>query len=224
MKFLFSAIILLISFSVKSQFQYGVFAGPQVTDVRYTINDKRQKSSMKIGVNLGFQMKVPFDNRLSFAPSVMYNMRGYKIDDFTGIAFPPDSLAANVDTRFHTIEFAFLLQHDFSLENGHFFIRFGPSLDFALFGNEKYTTINNTPVDRKMKFSFSDYGRYLASAIFQLGYETENGLFFYGHYNYGLTTMNNQDYGPGIGNRAAGFTIGKYFKRNKIVIDTKNKE
>jgi hypothetical protein len=63
-----------------------------------------------------------------------------------------------------------------------------------------------------MKFSFSDYGHYLASAILQLGYEAEGGLFIYAHYNYGLTTMNNWDYGPGIGNRAAGLTIGKYFK------------
>ncbi|HET9746811.1 MAG TPA: porin family protein [Chitinophagaceae bacterium] len=212
MKILFSAIVLLLTISAHSQLQYGVFAGPQVTDVRYTIDEKRQESSVKLGINAGFQMKVPFEGRLSFAPSIMYNLRGYKVDKFVGIAFPPDSLAANVDTRFHTIELAFLLQHDFNLRPGHFFIRFGPSLDFALFGNEKFTTINNTSVDRSMKFSFSDYGHYLASAIIQLGYETVNGLFFYGHYNYGLTTMNNWDYGPGIGNRAAGLTIGKYFK------------
>lgn len=212
MKILFSAIVLLLTISAHSQLQYGVFAGPQVTDVRYTIDEKRQESSLRLGVNAGFQMKVPFEGRLSFAPSIMYNLRGYKIDKFVGIAFPPDSFAANVNTRFHTIELAFLLQHDFSLQPGHFFIRIGPSLDFALFGNEKFTTINNTSVDRSMKFSFSDYGHYLASAIIQLGYEAESGLFIYGHYNYGLTTMNNWDYGPGIGNRAAGLTIGKYFK------------
>jgi hypothetical protein len=212
MKILFSAIVLLLSITVNGQLQYGVFAGPQLTDVRFTIDDLRQESSPKLGVNAGFQMKVPFEGRLSFAPSIMYNLRGFKIDKFEGTAFPPDSLAKNVDTRFHTIELAFLLQHDFNLQPGHFFIRFGPSLDFALFGNEKFTTINNTAVDRSMKFSFSDYGHYLASAIIQLGYEAQGGLFIYGHYNYGLTTMNNADYGPVIGNRAAGLTIGKYFK------------
>jgi hypothetical protein len=35
--------------------------------------------------------------------------------------------------------------------------------------------------------------------------------------------MNNWDYGPIIGNRAFGFSIGKYFKRNKVVLDTENK-
>ena len=210
MKILFSAVTLFITLTANSQVDWGVFAGPQATGVRYTINEKRQESSLKIGVNLGVQLKVPFEGRLSFAPSIMYNMRGYKVDKFVGIAFPPDSLAINVDTRFHTVELAFLLQHDFKLEDGHFFFRVGPSLDFALFGNEKFTRNTGEKVDRSMKFSFSDYGHYLASAIVQFGYDAKNGMFFYAHYNYGLTTMNNWDYGPGIGNRAAGITIGKW--------------
>ena len=221
MKILLIVITLLSSFSVNSQVEYGFFAGPQLTGVRYTIDGKKQESSLKIGVNAGFQMKVPFENRLSFAPSIMYNLRGYDVK-FDAPSFPPDSSAIDNNTSFHTIELAFLLQHDFNLAPGHYFIRFGPSLDFALFGNEKFNTNTNGFVDRKMTFSFSEYGRYLASAILQFGYEAKNGLFIYGHYNYSLTTMNNQDLGPGIGNRAGGITIGKYLKRNKVVIDTKN--
>src|SRR4026209_1703237 len=118
MKILFSAITLLITFSVNSQVKFGIFAGPQVTDVRYIIDGKKQESSIKIGVNAGLQMKVPFENKLSFAPSVMYNLRGYKVK-FDGSAFPPDSSAIDNNTSFHTIELAFLLQHDFRLEPGH---------------------------------------------------------------------------------------------------------
>jgi len=212
MKILFSAITLLLTFSVNSQVQFGIFAGPQVTGVRYEIDNKKQEGSLKIGVNTGLQMKVPFENKLSFAPSIMYNLRGYKVK-FERPTFPPDSSAIDNNTSFHTIELAFLLQHDFNLEPGHFFIRFGPSLDFALFGNENFNTNTNSKVDRSMKFGFANYGHYLASAIIQFGYEAKNGLFVYGHYNYSLTTMNNSDYGPGIANRAAGFTIGKYFKK-----------
>jgi hypothetical protein len=186
------------------------------------INDKKQESSLKIGVNAGLQMKVPFEGRLSFAPSIMYNLRGYKVK-FDSPVFPPDSSAVDNNTSFHTIELAFLLQHDFNLEPGHFFIRFGPSLDFALFGNEKFNTNMNTTVDRPMKFGFAEYGHYLTSAILQFGYEAKNGLFANAHYNYSLTSMNNADNGPRIGNRAFGITIGKYFKRNKVVIDTQNK-
>jgi Outer membrane protein beta-barrel domain len=211
MKILFSAIVLLASFSLKSQIQFGGFAGPQITDARIVIKDKRQESSIKIGGTAGLQLKVPFEGRLSFAPFIAYNLRGYNVK-FSSPAFPPDPTATDNDTRFHTVEVGFLFQHDFNLEPGHVFIRFGPSLDFALIGNEKFNTPNGM-VDRKMKFSFGDYGHYLASAILQIGFETKNGIYFYGHYNYSLTTMNNADNGASIGNRAAGISIGKYFKR-----------
>ena len=222
MKILFSTIILLLTLSANSQVSYGVFAGPQVTGADYTIRGKKQESTSKIGVNAGFQFKVPFEGRLSFAPSVMYNLRGYKVK-FDSPAFPPDSSAIDNNTSYHTFELAFLLQHDFNLKPGHFFIRVGPSLDFILVGNETFNTNMNTTVDRPMKFSFGDYGAYLASVILQFGYEAKNGLFGYIHYNYGLISMNNADNGPSIDNRAVGFTIGKYFKKKKVVVGTQNK-
>lgn len=222
MKILFSTFILFITLTVNCQVEYGLFAGPQATGVRYTINDVKQESSLKPGVNAGFQFKAPFEGRLSFSPSIMYNLRGYKVK-FNSPAFPPDSSAIDNNTSFHTIELAFLLQHDFKLEPGHFFIRFGPSLDFALFGNETFNTNRNTTIDKSMKFSFADYGHYLASAILQFGYEAKNGWYGYAHYNYSLTNMNNFDNEDRIGNTAFGISIGKYFKRNKVVIDTKNK-
>lgn len=222
MKILFSTITLFVTITANCQVEYGLFAGPQATGVRYTINDVKQESSLKAGVNAGFQFKVPFEGRLSFSPSIMYNLRGYKVK-FNSPAFPPDSSAIDNNTSFHTIELAFLLQHDFKLEPGHFFIRFGPSLDFALFGNETFNTNTNTTVDKSMKFSFADYGHYLASAILQFGYEAKNGWYGYAHYNYSLINMNNFDNEDRIGNRAFGISIGKYFKRNKIVIDTQNR-
>jgi len=223
MKILFSTVTLFIACAASAQLKVGAFAGPQVTGVRYIIKDDKQQTSMKIGVNAGLQFKAPFENKLSFAPSIMYNLRGYKVK-FDKPSFPPDSTAIDNNTMFHTVELAFLLQHDFNLEGDHLFIRFGPSLDFVLFGNEKFNIKTNGLIDRPMKFNFSDYGRYLASAIVQFGYETKNGLFAYAHYNYGLTTMNNSDMGPTIGNRAAGFSIGKYFRNKKVVIDTKNSQ
>jgi hypothetical protein len=152
----------------------------------------------------------------------MYNLRGYKVK-FDSPAFPPDSSAIDNNTTFHTFELAFLLQHDFNLKPGHFFLRCGPSLDFILAGNETFNTNMNTTVDRSMKFSFGDYGAYLASVILQFGYEAKNNLYFYAHYDHGLISLNNADNGPYIGNRAVGFTIGKYLKKKKVVIDSPNK-
>jgi len=100
---------------------------------------------------------------------------------------------------------------------GHFFIRFGPSLDFALLGHEKYNT-QTTSVERAMPFNFANYGHYLASAIVHFGYEFKNKWYVYGHYNYSIGTMDNVDYGDYIGNRAAGISIGYYFKTSKVVL------
>jgi len=221
MKIILSTILFFTCFCANSQVQFGLFAGPQVTGVRFTIEGKKQESDLKPGYNIGGQFKVPFENGLSFAPSIMYNLRGFKVR-FQGQAFPPDSMAVDNNTSFNTIELGFLLQHDFNGKNGHFFFRIGPSLDFAITGKEKYHTVRNT-INKKMKFSYTEYGRYLACAIFQFGFENKKGLFIYSHYNYGLTTMNNADYGPGIGNRAVGISVGTFLKSKKIVLDTHNK-
>lgn len=223
MKIILSFIILMGTIACAGQVQFGLFAGPQATTARYVIREVKQDNSFKYGFQVGAGWKIPFDGRLSFSPAAQYNLRGYKVN-FDRPAFPPDSSAKNNNTRFHTFELAFLLQHDFSNDPSHWFLRFGPSLDFALFGKEQYTTVNDGEVKRDMKFSFGDYGHYLASAILQLGHESANGLFIYGHYNLGLTTMNNADGGPTINNRAVGITIGKYFNTKKLVLDTRNIE
>ena len=63
-----------------------------------------------------------------------------------------------------------------------------------------------------MKFSFGDYGRFTSSAIARLGYQMQNGFFFFGHVTYGLGSMNNADNGPKIRHRIFGVSAGKYFK------------
>ena len=213
---------LFIAHFVNCQIYFAASAGPQATGVKYVVDHKNQESSMKLGVNAGLQVKIPLEGRLYFAPSIMYNLRGYKVK-FDRPASPPDSSAIDNNTSYHTFELAFLLQHDFNLKPGHFFLRAGPSLDFVLFGNETFNTNMNTTVDRPMKFSFADYGAYLASVILQFGYEAKNGWYGYAHYNHGLISLNNKDYGPRINNRAVGLTIGKYFKKKKVVNDTPNK-
>ena len=216
MKVLLTAMALLTTFFAHSQVLFGASAGPQATGVHYTVDHKEQESSSKLGVNVGLQIKIPLEGRLHFAPSIMYNLRGYKVK-FDSPTDLPNPEATDNNTSFHTIELGFLLQHDFKLAPGHFFIRFGPSLDFALFGNEKYNTPNGL-VERPMPFNFAQYGHYLASAIVHFGYEFKNKWYMYGHYNYSIGTMSNVDYGDYIGNRAAGISVGYYFRKSKAVL------
>jgi hypothetical protein len=217
MKVLLTAMALLIAQFVNCQIYFAASAGPQATGVHYIVDHKKQETSMKLGVNAGLQVKIPLEGRLYFAPSIMYNLRGYKVK-YNAPPDMPNPEAVDNNTSFHTIELGFLLQHDFKMAPGHFFIRFGPSLDFALFGNEKYNTQNNGLVERAMPFNFASYGHYLASAIVHFGYEFKNKWYVYGHYNYSIGTMSNVDYGDYIGNRAAGISIGYYFKTSKVVL------
>ena len=217
MKLLLTAMALLTAHFVNCQILFAASAGPQTTGVHYIVDHKKQESSFNLGVNAGLQLKIPLESRLSFAPSIMYNLRGYKVK-FDSPTDLPNPEALDNNTSFHTIELGFLLQHDFKMTPGHFFIRFGPSLDFALLGHEKYNTQTNGLVERAMPFSFADYGHYLASAIIHFGYEFKNKWYMYGHYNYSIITMSNVDNGDYIGNRAAGISIGYYFRKSKVVL------
>jgi hypothetical protein len=214
MKVLLTAMALLTIHFVNCQTLFGISAGPQTTGVRFEIDHIDQEYTLKLGVNAGLQLKIPWEGRLSFAPSIMYNLRGYKVK-FDHQPDLPDPSAIDNNTGFHTIELGFLLQHDFKLKPGHFFIRFGPSLDFALFGREKYNAEGTGVLNRAMPFNFANYGHYLASAIIHFGYEFKNKWYLYGHYNQSIINMNNVDNGDYIGNRAAGISIGYFFRKSK---------
>ena len=201
-------LVCAISFSSKSQVRLNLFAGPQVSGASYNVSGVKQKTKHKYGFQVGAGLKVPFEERIYFAPAVFYSMKGYKVN-FTRFAYPPDTLALDNNTLFHTVETAFLLQYDFGKQPDHFFIKAGPSLDFHLFGTEKYNTATGKQ-DRKIPFGYDKYGHYSANMILQLGYETKNGFFLFGHYSHGLANISNADYGPKIRHRAAGLSIGKF--------------
>jgi len=196
-----------------AQVKVGILGGPQITSAKYTVNSKKQETSSKYGFQIGATAKVPFENKLYFSPAAFYSLKGYKVK-FNQASYPPDSLAIDNSTTIHTFELAALLQYDFSNKSNHFFVKFGPSLDFQLSGNEKFNRTTNTTIDRKMVFSFTKYGRYGANVLLHFGYET-NGLFISGQYTHGIGSINNADFGPRIWHRAYGISIGKYFGKKK---------
>ena len=104
-----------------------------MTTAKYKINDEKQPTDFKPGFQLGATIKLAFDNQLYFGPAVYYSMKGYKVTLNTP-AFPPTELAINNQTTLHTIELAPLLHFDFSTQPSHFFVKFGPAIDFNLSG------------------------------------------------------------------------------------------
>lgn len=203
-------ILFFLQSVVSAQTRFNFFAGPQIVTVRYIAGDEKQDVTSKPGFQLGIGAKIEFENHLYFSPAIYYSYKGYKVK-LNQPAYPPDPAAINNNTSIHTLETAFLLQYDFSKHPSHFFIKLGPSLDFQLYGWEKFDRIDGMHVSRKMNYSFTSYGRYAASAIAHVGYEF-NSYIFSLYYEYGLSDLNNADDGPSIKYRMGGISIGRYFK------------
>ena len=211
---MFLSVLTAISILSEGQTLFGVFAGAQATSVKYTIQDVKQSAQYKQGFQMGAGVKVPFDNQLCFTPAVFYSLKGYKVK-FNRFSNPPDTAAVDNNTRIHTIELAALLQFDFGNQSNHFFLKAGPSLDGQIAGKERFNLKNGGYVDRKMKFSFFQYGYVGINLLLQLGYETKGGLTIFGQYTHGVSSINNADGGPQINHRAFGISIGQYFQRKK---------
>lgn len=210
---LLSALIVIALDSI-AQSQFGIFAGPQSVTAKYEVNSIKQPTSSKYGLQLGFGWKIPFEAPLYFSPSIFYSLKGYKVR-FNQPAYPPDTLAIDNNTTVHTGEMAFLLQVDLSGRPDHFFIKAGPTLDFQLFGREKFNLKTSGQVKRNMPFDFTAYGHFSANLLIQLGFEARNGLMIFGQYSLGLASINNADYGPTIKYRGYGISIGKFLHHKK---------
>ena len=203
---MFSAIL-----SFAQEAKWGIFGGPQITSSRYTISGEKQPNTPKCGFQLGINAKVPFETKIYFSPAVFYSLKGYKVE-FNQRSNPPDSLAIDNNTTIHTVELAALLQYDFNDQPNHFYVKMGPSLDVQVSGKEKFNRSDRTTVEQKMNFGFTRYGYVGANILFQLGYETKSGFQYSVQYTHGIGSINNADNGPGIWHRAAGITLGKYFR------------
>jgi hypothetical protein len=212
--FLFPVLVLFV-LSCQSQSIFGIFAGPQATTAKYSVNGVAQSTSNKYGLQVGVGWKIAFDNHLYFSPAAFYSLKGYKVQ-LSQYAYPPDTLAIDNNTTIHTFELAFLLQYDFGNQPSHFFAKLGPSLDFQLSGKEKYDLKTGGSVNQSMNYSFTAYGHYAANMIVQLGYETTSGFTIFGQYSLGLTNLSNADAGPTIKHRVYGLSIGKFFKYRKL--------
>jgi hypothetical protein len=210
-----TGLLLAISFSASAQVQMTVFGGPQITSARYSVGDTIQPTQYKTGFMFGAGAKVVFDKGFYFFPAIYYSMKGYKVT-LHNPSFPPTELALDNNTTIHTIEIAPLFQIDLSSNTSHFFLRFGPSVDFAFLGREHFDTAMNAPaINRNMKFDFTEYGHFTASANIHIGYESNNGIMVFAQYAYGIGNLNNADGGPRILNRVFGISVGWLFDKIK---------
>jgi len=210
-------------FYLSAQNLVGLTGGIQFPGARYEILHQPQTLQRFLSFQAGVQMKVPFDVNLYFVPALRYHHRGYDVKLSLSNSLP-DVDAIDNSLRMHTIETAFLLQFDLGKKSTHPFIRVGPSLESHLTGTERFLKSNGEEVERPVSFARSNYGKYTANLLAEVGLETGSGWFLYGFYTYGGTNMSNRDYGPSIKLRSFGINIGKFLNSKKIVIDTRNIE
>ncbi|HYC39072.1 MAG TPA: porin family protein [Chitinophagaceae bacterium] len=223
MKKLILACSLFYTLACEAQSAFSITAGPQITTADYKANKVRQPTEHKWGVFAGVGWKIPFETRVYFAPEIFYSLKGYRVQ-FNQYLFPPGPDARDNDTRIHCLELAALLHADLGAQPSHFFLRGGVALDFQLYGKERYRTSSGNLVEKKMIYDFGEYGRYSANAIAQIGYETEGGFFVAARYSYGIANISNADEGPNIHHVAYGLGVGFFFRNDRIVIDTRNRE
>jgi len=224
-KTVFGILLSLVCMSSRAQVKFVAFAGPQSTSVLYKVRDAKQDAERKWGFQAGAALKVPFDNQLFFYPTIYYSRKGYHVT-LRDTAFPPSVYALNNNTIMHTMEISPMFHIDFSKQASHAFIRFGPAIDIAFSGKERFDSVSPSgtifKVSRPMTFSFGDYGRFSASANIHLGYESSQGFMVYAFYAHGIGSMNNADYGPKIFHRIFGLSVGWTFGgHNPLVHDTR---
>lgn len=207
-----SAAIFLVTAAGNAQVQYYYFGGPQISTANYKVNDSKQNTSLKPGIQAGVGIKVPVEYNIYFAPVIFYSLKGYKVS-LDSRVFPPDPEASNNNVSMHTVEVGALVRVDLSDNPNRYFISLGPSLDIQIKGKEKFILMTGESVNKNMQFSFGDYGRYSIAAIARVGYERKDGWMIFAQYNLGLGNINNADNGPNILHRVFGISLGKYLNR-----------
>lgn len=194
-----------------AQTKFGIFGGPQTTDVNYVINGETQVTEQKDGYQAGISLKLPLEKFLYFAPALYYSKKGYKVV-FSQPSNPPNIEAINNNTEIHSVDLALLVNIDFSKSRSHIFLKFGPSVEYIVSGKEQFDLRNGGSIEKEMTRSFiGDYSPITASGIAHLGYQAKFGLFIFGHYGYGIGNLSNERSGPKIHYRVAGVSLGNEF-------------
>ncbi|RYY95348.1 MAG: PorT family protein [Chitinophagaceae bacterium] len=193
--------------------EFGFLAGPQYTTASYSLHGKEQVTKGKFGGHVGAIVKIPFEGRLFFTPSLYYSLKGFSVA-LTDTSSNPGIDAVTNDIRLHTAELSplFTVYVGRHTDRGPY-VQFGPSIDMNLAGTEHITLNDGREVKRSMKFEGDSYSRFTPSLVFRFGVETSKGLFFNAHILQGVGSLNNNDLGPSIRQRVIGVSVGKIFRR-----------
>ncbi|MCK5816320.1 MAG: PorT family protein [Flavobacteriaceae bacterium] len=126
--------------------------------------DNTEEIDAVTAFHFGIMAEIPFSNKFSFQPELIYSGQGYRINDNTVVS---NYLNIPLMGKYY-------LTKGFSLEAG-------PQIGFLL-------SAKNEGIDIK-----DSYNKVYFGVNFGLGYKLDNGLNFGARYNLGLSDINNID-------------------------------
>lgn len=150
---------------------FGVKAGANFANLKFTSGDEDESGDMKVGVHAGGFVNVPIGETFAFQPELLFSMEGAKEEE--------SGVEAKVSLNY--INVPLLLQYTSS----GFFAETGPQIGFLMSAKSK--------AEFQGQEEEEDIKDNLKSTAFSwavgLGYKTQSGFGFGARYNLGLSNI-----------------------------------
>lgn len=207
---LIAASALLTAGSASAQLKFGPEVGLNINKLDY---DFAADESTNMGLRIGAIMDIGF-GKFSVQPGIFYAMKGGEADYTQALT----NARVERNTNLGYIEVPLLLQYKIPAGPGRFFLGLGPTASIAVTGEEK-TSVTLPGSDKAIKTEESlDFGSNLGQwersdigIMFNLGYESNMGLFVRPFYNMGMSNIVAGTGAPSVKNSTFGISAGWFF-------------
>jgi hypothetical protein len=185
-------VLCLASSQASAQVRLGLKAGVNYSDAKaYTYYGEKIDVTGGTGFHAGAQMRVLFDETITFLPQLQYAYKSFTVNYNNGDT-------GSVRMNYHYLELPILLEYNPHTNGRGFFVQFGPSFSLALGGNEEVSGKANSVTSQPINFAFSAYGRFEANLVANVGYQFSPTMQCTIGYAHGLGSIVDDDFGPQI--------------------------
>lgn len=209
---LLAASALLFVGTASAQLKFGPEVGLNINKLDY---DAAGDESTNMGLRIGAVMDIGF-SKFSVQPGIFYSMKGGEADHSIGAA----SIERNTNLGYLSVPL--LLQYKIAAGPGRVFLGLGPVANIAVTGETKTSTTvagGTSKTEEQIDFG-SDPGQFDRTDIglmFNIGYETDMGLFIRPFYEMGMSNIYNAPAASTIQtikNSTFGLSVGWWFGDN----------
>lgn len=141
LKTILVTLLVVSSITIKAQ-QFGITAGLNLSNMNIENNEELYSSSYLniAGIHLGINVEIPFNDKFSFEPGIIYSQKGAKKSETTTFDYQYYYTYSG-NAKLHYIDIPMPLKANFEVSNDtKIFLKFGPYLGYGLSGvvNEYY--------------------------------------------------------------------------------------